>query len=178
VIILTGYTEDDIADHVAGEDEETARRFGFWPRKSTEDGVRETYRRWSQSWETGGPTRTFAVRDAATRRLLGGCELRLQPDRSAHVSYWTSAGERKRGHATRALVLLLQYGNSIGVTRFESHIASDNLASRRVSEKAGFGQIGTFADHDGTRMIRYQQRSGSEAEHEGSGAAGGGRAGL
>ena len=159
VIILTGYTDDDIADHLAGEDEETARRFGWWPQKSTEDGVRDAFRRWSDSWQTAGPIRTFATRDAATSQLLGGCELRLQPDGSAHVSYWTSAGERKRGYATRALALLLRYGNSIGLTRFEAHIAADNLASRRVSEKVGFRCIGRFTDEDGALMIKYQQRS-------------------
>ena len=159
VIILTGYTDDDIADHLAGEDEETARRFGWWPQMSTEDSVRDAFRRWSDSWETGGPTRTFATRDAATNQLLGGCEFRLQPDGSAHVSYWTSARERKRGYATRALALLLGYGNSIGVTRFEAHIALDNLASRRVSEKAGFRCIGRFTDENGALMIKYQQRS-------------------
>jgi len=40
VIIMNGYTDDDVADHVAGEDEETARRFGWWPRRSTEHDVR------------------------------------------------------------------------------------------------------------------------------------------
>jgi RimJ/RimL family protein N-acetyltransferase len=159
VIILTAYTNDDIADHLAGEDEETARRFGWWPHKSTEGGVRDAFRRWSHSWKTGGSTRTFATRDAATSRLLGGCELRLQPDGSAHVSYWTSAGERRRGYATRALALLLHYGNSIGVIRFEAHIAPDNLASRRVSEKAGFRCIGGSIDEEGAVMIKYEQRS-------------------
>jgi len=155
VIILTGYADDDIPDHLAGEDEETLRRFGL--PKSTEDGFREAYRRWSHSWETGGPTRTFAARDATNNQLLGGCELRLQPDGSAHVSYWTSAGKRNRGHATRTLTMLLQYGISIGVTRFESHIAHDNLASRRVTEKAGFRCIGAFTDNDdGQFMIKYQ----------------------
>lgn len=156
VILLTGYTDDDIADHLAGEDEETARRLGWWPQKSTEDGVRDAFRRWAHSWETGGPTRTFATRDAATARLLGGCELRLQPDRSAHVSYWTSASERRRGHATRALTLLLHYGGSIGVTTFEAHIDSGNLASQRVADKAGFRCTGTFTNQDGTLMSVYQ----------------------
>lgn len=155
VLILTAYTDDDVADHLAGEDEETARRFEFWPHRSTADDVRAAYRRWADSWETGGPTRTFAARHAATGKLLGGCELRLQPDGSAHVSYWTSAGERNRGHATRALTLLLRYGNSIGVTRFESHVASDNAASRRVSEKAGLRRAGTFTGEDGSLMIKY-----------------------
>jgi RimJ/RimL family protein N-acetyltransferase len=159
MIILSGYTDDDVADHVAGEDEETARRFGWWPQKSSEDGVREAFRRWARSWETGGPTRTFAIRDAATGQLLGGCELRLQPDGSGHVSYWTSACHRRRGHATRALALLLHYGSSIGVTQFEAHIAWDNLASRRVAEKAGFHHSGTLTDEHGALMIRYQHSS-------------------
>jgi RimJ/RimL family protein N-acetyltransferase len=156
VIILTAFTDADVADHLAGEDEETARRFGWWPQKSTAQNVRDAYRRYAESWETGGPTRTFAARDAATGQLVGGCELRLQPGGSAHVSYWTSAGERRHGHATRSLTLLLEYGRSIGITRYEAHIAPDNLASRRVSEKAGFRWAGTFTDDDGAFMARYE----------------------
>lgn len=167
VIILTGHTDHDIADHLAGEDEETARRFEFWPHKSTEDGVRDAYRRWAHSWETGGPTRTFATRDAVTGQLLGGCELRLQSDGSAHVSYWTSASERRRGYATRALALLLSYGKSIGVTRFESYIAPDNLASLRVSKKAGFRCIGAFTDKEGAVMINYRVSCDVGSGHQG-----------
>ena len=156
VITLNAYTDADVADHLAGEDDETARRFGWWPQRSTEDRVRDAFRRWSQSWETGGPTRTFAARDTATGRLVGGCEIRLQPDGSAHVSYWTSAAERRRGYATRALALLVGYGRSLGVTRFESQVATDNVASRRVSEKAGFRRAGTFTDEDGNLMVSYR----------------------
>ena len=31
IIFLNRYTDDDIPAHLAGEDEETARRFGWWP---------------------------------------------------------------------------------------------------------------------------------------------------
>jgi RimJ/RimL family protein N-acetyltransferase len=158
VILLNAHTYGDIAAHLAGEDEETARRFGWWPQKSTEAGVREAYDRWARQWRDGGPVRAFAAREVATGRLAGGCELRLQPDGSAEVSYWTSAGQRRRGFSTRALALLLQYGSSIGVTRFESHVAEDNVASRRVSEHNGFRAAGTFTDTDGRFMIRYQFR--------------------
>jgi RimJ/RimL family protein N-acetyltransferase len=72
------------------------------------------------------------------------------------VSYWTAAGQRRRGHATSALTLLLQYARSIGVTQVEAHVAEDNQASRRVAEKAGFHLASTFTDKDGTSMIRYQ----------------------
>jgi RimJ/RimL family protein N-acetyltransferase len=158
VVVLTGYTSDDVAAHLAGEDEETARRFGWWPQTSTEATVRDAFNHWADSWETGGPTRTFAAREVETGRLVGGCELRLNPGEPPEVSYWTAASERRRGHATRALTLLLQYARSIGVTQVESHVAEDNQASRRVAEKAGFHLAGTFTDHDGPSMIRYQAR--------------------
>jgi RimJ/RimL family protein N-acetyltransferase len=156
VIVLNAYTNDDIPDHLAGEDEETARRFGWWPQTSTEATVRDAFSCWAHHWATDGPTRTFAARQAATGRLVGGCELRLQPDGTAQVSYWTSAGQRRRGHATRALTLLLQYARSIGVTRAEADVATDNLASRRVAEKTGFHLVSTFTAEDGSGMIRYQ----------------------
>ena len=35
-IILNAHNDSEIAAHVAGEDEETARRFGWWPAYSTE----------------------------------------------------------------------------------------------------------------------------------------------
>ena len=101
-IVLNGHTGGDIAAHLAGEDEETARRFGWWPRRSTEATVRAAFARWRGEWATGVPARTFAARDAETGRPVGGCELRIQPAGSAEVSYWTSAGERRRGCATRA----------------------------------------------------------------------------
>jgi RimJ/RimL family protein N-acetyltransferase len=156
VIVLNAYTNDDIHDHLAGEDEETARRFGWWPQTSTEAGVRDAFSCWAHQWATGGPTRTFAARQAATGRLVGGCELRVQPDGTAQVSYWTSASQRRRGHASRALTLLLQYARSIGVTRAEADVAIDNLASRRVAEKTGFHLVSTFTAEDGSGMLRYQ----------------------
>lgn len=156
VVILNRYTDNDIPAHLAGEDQETARRFGWWPNTSTPAGVRDAFARWAHDWETSGPTRAFAAREQSTGRLLGGCELRIQPGGSAHVSYWTSGTYRGRGHATRSLVLLLRYARSIGIRQAEAHIAADNHASRRVAEKAGFLPAGTFTAQDGTGMIRYQ----------------------
>ena len=170
VIVLNGYTDSDIAAHLAGEDEGIARHFGPWPQASTEATVRDAFTRWSHDWKTGGPTRAFAARETATGRLLGGCELRLQPDGSAHVSYWTSGGERRRGYATRALALLLQYALSIGVTRLESHVAEDNLASRRVSEKAGFRPASKFTANR-TGIIRYKARLQTSRARQGSSEA-------
>jgi RimJ/RimL family protein N-acetyltransferase len=156
VVALSRHTDDDIPAHLAGEDEETARRFGWWPKTSTRETVRDAFARWARDWETGGPVRAFATREQSTGRLVGGCELHIKPGGPANVSYWTNATDRGRGHAARSLALLLDYARSIGIRDAEAQIAADNRASRRVAEKTGFRPAGTFTEQDGTDMIRYQ----------------------
>lgn len=63
VIVLDHFTAADVSAHLAGEDEETARRFGWWPESSTEETVRAAYERWARNWAESGPVRAFAVRD-------------------------------------------------------------------------------------------------------------------
>ena len=165
-IVLSAHADSEAAAHAAGEDEETARRFGWWPAYSTEETVRAAYANWARNWQDDGPVRAFAARDRGSGALVGGCELRIGPDGTGEVSYWTHAGKRGRGHARNALALLVGYAASIGVTRLEAHIALDNHASRRVAEAAGFAQAGTFTDDDGTEMIRYtRSASGGRADN-------------
>ena len=163
-VILNAHNDSEVAAHVAGEDEETARRFGWWPAYSTEETVRAAYANWARNWQDDGPVRAFAARDPRSGVLVGNCELRIGPGGAGEVSYWTHAGKRGRGYARNALVLLAGYAASIGVTRLEAHVALDNHASRRVAEAAGFTQASTFTDHDGTEMIRYTRDTcGGEA---------------
>jgi len=42
-VVLNAHDDGEVAAHVAGEDEETARRFGWWPAYSTEETVRAAY---------------------------------------------------------------------------------------------------------------------------------------
>ena len=156
VLTLSGYTATDAAAHVAGEDEETARRFGWWPAVSTEAGVLAAFERWAESWRTGGPVRTFAARDSRTGELVGGCELRIDSADSGFVSYWTGAQHRRKGYAVRALRLLREYAVSIGVGQLEADVADDNFASRRVAENCGFALAGDYIDEQtAVHMIRY-----------------------
>jgi RimJ/RimL family protein N-acetyltransferase len=163
-IILNAHNDSEVAAHLAGEDEETARRFGWWPAYSTEETVQAAYANWAKNWQDDGPVRAFAARDPGSGALVGNCELRIGPDGTGEVSYWTHAGKRGRGYARNALALLVGYAASIGVTSLEAHVALDNHASRRVAEAAGFTRASTFTDHDGTKMIRYtREASGGEA---------------
>lgn len=154
VVTLNGHRDGDIAVHLSGEDEETARRLGWWPQRSTEATVSAAFARWAANWESGGSTRAFAACAAASGCLVGGCELRIQPDGSGHVSYWTGADHRGNGYATRALILLCRYAASIGIAHLEAHVAASNPASRRVAENAGFTARGKF-DDQGEPMIQY-----------------------
>jgi RimJ/RimL family protein N-acetyltransferase len=159
VVILDAHRPEDLEAHLAGEDDETARRFGWWPERSSRESLARAYDEWAADWLKGAGRRAFAVRAAADQRLVGGCELRLQAGGAAgDVSYWTNADQRRRGFATRALVLLAGFAQSLGVRRLESHVAPDNLASRRVSERAGFVEEGTTTDADGSPQIRYVRR--------------------
>ena len=158
VLVLNRHVDDDVAAHLAGEDKETARRFGWWPHSSTAATVRDAFARWAHDWETGGPVRAFAAREQATGRLVGGCELHIKPSGPANVSYWTSAADRGHGYASRSAALLLDYARSIGVREAEAQVAVDNHPSRRVAEKAGLLAVGTVIGEDGTEMIRYQIR--------------------
>jgi len=148
VVVLDAFTLADIDAHVAGEDDEMARRFGWWPKRSTPENVRTAIERWTDDWKHGGTTRVFAVRDAITRELVGHCELRLKPERIAHASYSTLHHARRRGFASRALVLATAWAvRELDITRVELYIEPDNVASRAVAIRAGFREHEILRSH-------------------------------
>jgi RimJ/RimL family protein N-acetyltransferase len=143
IVRLDGFTLADVEAHLAGEDEEMARRFGWWPRHSTVETVTAAIRRWAEQWATAGSTRTFAVREIATSRLVGHCELRLREDAVAHGSYSIAHHARGHGYAARAIGLACEWAfRELAVARVELYIEPDNLASREVARRAGFLEEG------------------------------------
>src|SRR5579864_2931516 len=105
VVVVDGLTLADAYAHWDGEDDEHARRFGWYPRRSTLDGVRAFILEGQRHWREGGARRTMAIRLAHTRTLVGGCETRLQPGGRTEVSWWTFPEHRRRGLATRGVRL-------------------------------------------------------------------------
>ena len=156
VVVLDCLTVTDAYTHWAGEDDEQARRFGWYPRRSTLDGVRAYILESQHQWRQDGARRTLAIRMAETRTLVGGCETRLQPDGSAEVSWWIYPAHRRQGFATRGVRLMLQhFSKHVGVSRFVALIEPDNDASRGVARNAGFIESGL--DTSGPRpMLRHE----------------------
>ena len=58
-VVLDAFQPEDADSHLAGEDEEQARRFGWFPRRSTLARVRATIDRWHDHWLTQGLGRCF-----------------------------------------------------------------------------------------------------------------------
>jgi len=157
IVLIDGHLLSDIDVQLAGEDEEHARRFGWYPACSTRESVRHAIERWQDEWRTGGRTRAFAIRSALSGELLGGCELRLQGNGVAHISYWTFPPHRGQGYATRAVRLACRYAFAdLGVKRIEAHTELDNWASRRVALKAGFTEGGrVLGIGEARELLRY-----------------------
>lgn len=145
VVQLDAFGPGDVEAHLANEDEEMARRFGWWPNRSTADNARAAFDRWAESWASGGPIRAFAVRDVATAALVGSCELRLEDDQIARASYSVGPHARRRGFASRALQLATRWAfDCAGVARIELYIELDNAASRGVARRCGFLEEGVL----------------------------------
>jgi RimJ/RimL family protein N-acetyltransferase len=97
---------------------------------------------------------TFAVREEASGKLLGGCQLRKLANGSAEVSYWTSAPHRGHKVAQRALRLLCRHARHEGIGHLEAHVSVDNPASQAVAIAVGFTAQGRC--YDGVNlMIRF-----------------------
>jgi len=157
VVLLDELTHSDAAAQLAGEDDEHARRFGWYPRRSTMKTVESAIDEWQSQWSTSGPIRTFAVREATDRTLVGGCEIRLQSKNLAHMSYWIFPPYRRRGFASRAVRLATTYAfEKLDIERVDLEVAPDNHASRMVARNSGFTEEG----------VVYQKDDAGDTVHE------------
>jgi RimJ/RimL family protein N-acetyltransferase len=145
VILLDSHTVGDAEAHYAGEDMEMIRRFDGVEKAPLED-IRGAMRRWIAMRAAGGPQFAYALRNLSGV-IMGGCEMQRRRADTAHMSYWTYAGFRGRGYASRGLALLCAEAAKIeGVETIVAEIAPDNVASRGVALRNGFVQAGTVTD--------------------------------
>jgi RimJ/RimL family protein N-acetyltransferase len=109
---------------------------------------------------TGGIGETaFAVTDAASGRVLGSIGVRFSEEGDVgEIGYWLRRDARGRGLITRALVLVSRWVLSReGIARVQLRADVENVASRRVAEKAGFQLEGVLRSaHWNPRLGRRQ----------------------
>ena len=88
-----------------------------------------------------GQSAPFAIVHADDGTLLGSISLMriAWEHRRAEVGYWLAREARGHGHATRAVRLVCGWGVAkLGFERIDLLAATENIASQRVAERAGF----------------------------------------
>lgn len=162
VVSLTRFRASDVETMFLGDsDPEFRRRFDFpddvVPSRAHSQAV---LARWVEEWAQG--TRfSFALRDAASGALLGGCELQSWAPGWANISYWTYPEFRRRGVATRALPLLRGIARDhFRIHQLELLADPDNVASRRVATRSGFMEV---SERDGRVLYVAASAPGGSA---------------
>ena len=132
------------------------RWMGWDDRLPDEIEARANIERAARAWEEGRWA-VFRIADAATDEIIGGVNLSFGDHEIAEVSYFVRASARGRGVATRAVALVARWAlEELGIERIELRVHPENVASRRVAERAGFTREGversSRAWPDGTRF--------------------------
>jgi RimJ/RimL family protein N-acetyltransferase len=80
----------------------------------------------------------FAAFDTANQ-YVGGAGLNQfnKVNNFANLGYWIRQSRQRRGFATEVVAILTNFGfQTLGLTRIEIVVASENVPSRRVAEKS------------------------------------------
>jgi len=86
-------------------------------------------------------------------QLVGSIASFVSGDQT-EVTYWIDRSAWGRGIASRALELLLEL---VPVRPLQARAASDNIASLRVLQKAGFGIVGTEISYASARKCEIEE---------------------
>jgi ribosomal-protein-serine acetyltransferase len=141
-LLLRPWRDTDVAElHVAVR--ESVASVGRWLPWCNADYGLEQAEAWASQcrdhWRSGEQF-SFAVRDAASGELLGGCGLNQfnAMHRSANLGYWVRASRQGQGVTAAAARLVAHFGFAeLGLIRIEIVTLPDNRASRRVAAKLG-----------------------------------------
>ncbi|GAB3263984.1 GNAT family N-acetyltransferase [Chitinimonas naiadis] len=94
------------------------------------------------AWHAAQGSYSFVIEDTADQTLLGSVGLSAVQDlflNQANVGYWIRSSATGRGAVTHAVQLVSRFAfEQLGLTRLEIGALVDNVASRRVAEKAGY----------------------------------------
>ena len=147
VVTLRPWRDDDIAEAVAGHDDEMAMWFGWDPADVSVERQRKAVRDWREDYAADRRRTSFVIEHDG--RLVGSVEITRQGTHGASLSWALYAGHRGHGHAARAVKVLVDWAfaeaddGGLGVQRVEARIDPRNDASRRVATRAGLRLEGT-----------------------------------
>ena len=139
-VTLRAWRDDDVAEAVAGHDDEMALWLGWDPADVTEQTHSAAIARWRQRFRAGEQASFVVEHDG---RLVGSVDLTREGSAGASLRWALYAGHRGHGHAARAVRVLVDWAFSDpdqggwGLQRVEARIDPRNDRSRRVATRAG-----------------------------------------
>jgi RimJ/RimL family protein N-acetyltransferase len=155
-IELRRFGEDDIPAVVAACQDPEIVRFTKVPDRYG-DAQAWLWREESDRQRRHGLGIHFLVFDAAGAELLGSIGLHELDweERRGSIGYWTVAGVRGRGIATRAVRVLSRWAFAdLGLARVQIFADVINERSQKVAERSGFSREGvlrSYSELDGRR---------------------------
>lgn len=141
-LLLAPWRDEDAADLCAAAHESFASVGRWLPWCHAGYGMEHALTWTTQcraAWQAGTQF-AFAVRDAASGELLGGCGLSQleNPHRHANLGYWVRASRQRQGIAVAASRCVVRFGfEALGLVRIEIVAMLNNHASRGVAERLG-----------------------------------------
>ena len=154
---LRPWTDDDLADLVAGSTDPLVRHYRFSVPGDADQG-----RRWlatTRADRERGERLELAICDDADPTALGSISLWgiHHRNRDAMMSWWMGPRGRGRGLAAGAVRLLAAWSfQELGMARIAAQIEEGNAASRALAERCGFtleGRLRSYQrQHDGSRV--------------------------
>lgn len=158
-VVLRPWRPEEASWYVAARDEEIFR-WTTEPPDLTEEDVRTAMAAQADSPAVAG----FAIA-GPDDELLGNLAVERSAPEVAQVSYWVAPAARGRGAASEGVRLASEWAfRELGVSRLELEIHPDNLASRRVGERAGYRLAGwrrscqSCAGPDGMVVVYRRER--------------------
>lgn len=141
-VTLRPWQPDDAPAVYAACQDPLIARFAPIPQPYTEADAHGFVEGARRAWESEGE-RPFAIVDASTGVLLGAISRHGPHGHRAGFGYWLAPQARGRGIATRALRLVTEWTlATTNAIRLELYTMTDNDASGRVAERAGFTREG------------------------------------
>jgi RimJ/RimL family protein N-acetyltransferase len=149
VIALREKAEGDIPALVAAVQDPLIPRYTRVPSPYGERQAREFLVEQRRRREAGLELSLLVV-DAEDDGLLGSVGATVDRENArAEIGYWVAKEARGRGVATAAVVLLGTWlFETLGLARLQIHTETDNVASQRVAERAGFRREGMLRSYE------------------------------
>lgn len=146
-MVLRPWGDDDLAAIAEASHDPDVTRWTRVRENNTVEHVR-AFRADQAPWILSGHYAAWAIgEEEGPARGVIDLRRELEGDR-ASIGYWLGAAGRGRGLMTSAVRLVTAWATGErGVARVEIRVASGNLASQRVAQRAGFVREGVLRSY-------------------------------